>query len=65
MKIILGDIMYTRGLSVRQVSLMTGISKSAIQKIINNQESPTMDTMEKLASGLKVTIADLYKSRFK
>jgi transcriptional regulator with XRE-family HTH domain len=44
---------------------MTGISKSAIQKIINNQESPTMDTMEKLASGLKVTIADLYKSRFK
>ncbi|CUX27894.1 helix-turn-helix protein [Clostridium sp. C105KSO13] len=57
--------MYTRGLSVRQVSLMTGISKSAIQKIINNQESPTMDTMEKLASGLKVTIADLYKSRFK
>lgn len=65
MKIILADLMYKRTLSIRQVSRMTGLSKSTIQKIMNEEESPTMDTMEKLASGLKVTISSLYESDFK
>lgn len=65
MKIILSDLMYKRTLSIRQVSRMTGLSKSTVQKIMTGEESPTMETMEKLAAGLKVSIESLYESDFK
>lgn len=44
---------------------MTGLSKSAIQKIMGESANPTMLTMEKLAKGLKVRISDLYDSDYK
>lgn len=62
MKILLDEIMYKRNLTVRQVSIMTGISKSTIQNIVNHKRFPRMDTMEQLAEGLKVRISDLYES---
>ena len=57
MKIILGQIMYNKNLSVRQVSRMIGD--------IMNGKMPRMDTMEQLAAGLKVKISDLYESPYK
>ncbi|MGC4018356.1 MAG: helix-turn-helix transcriptional regulator [Muricomes sp.] len=57
--------MYERHLSTRQVSKMTGVSKSSIQEIMNEYKSPTMNTMEKLAAGLKVNIESLYESDYK
>ncbi len=65
MKILLDKIMYEKNLSIRQVSIMTGISKSAINKIMNGRASPTLDTIERLAKGLKVCISDLYDSPYK
>lgn len=65
MKILLGEIMYKKNLSVRQLSLMTGISKSTISNIANETYSPTMDNMEKLAKALKIRISDLYESPYK
>lgn len=65
MKILLSKIMYDKNLSVRQVSMLTGISKSTVDNIANERYSPTMDTMELLAKGLKVRIQDLYDSDFK
>lgn len=64
MKILLGDYMYKRNLTARQVEIMTGISKSTINRISNSQISPTMDVMEQLAKGLGVKISDLYSSDF-
>ena len=64
MKILLGQIMYNKNLSVRQVSKMTGIPKSTICDIMNGK-MPRMDTMEQLAAGLKVKISDLYESPYK
>ena len=64
MKILLGDYMYKRNLTARQVEIMTGVSKSTINRISNNQISPTMDVMEQLAKGLGVKISDLYSSDF-
>lgn len=43
---------------------MTGVSKSTINRISNNQISPTMDVMEQLAKGLGIKISDLYSSDF-
>lgn len=64
MKILLGQIMYNKNLSVRQVSRMTGVPKSTIGDIMNGK-MPRMDTMEQLAAGLKVKISDLYESPYK
>jgi transcriptional regulator with XRE-family HTH domain len=64
MKILLDEIMRKRKLTVRQVSYMTGIPKSTINNIMNGN-MPRMDTMEKLAAGLRVSIEDLYKSEYK
>ena len=65
MKILLSKIMYEKNLSVRQVSIMTGVSKSAVNKIMNDEVSPTLDTLERLARGLKIHISDLYESTYK
>lgn len=64
MKILLNEIMHKKNLSIRQVSIMTGISKSTISRIVNGEVSPTADTLERLAKGLKVRISDLYESPY-
>ena len=65
MKILLNKIMYDKNISVRQLSMMTGISKSTINNIANGAYSPTLDNMELLAKALKVHISDLYESEYK
>lgn len=65
MKILLGEIMYNKNISVRQLEIMTGISRSTINNIMNERYSPTMDNMEKLAKALKIRISDLYESPYK
>lgn len=65
MKILLDKIMYEKNLSVNQVSRITGIPHTTIVDIKNGRSSPRMNTMEKLAKGLRVHISDLYESDFK
>lgn len=65
MKILLGDIMYKKNLTVRQVSILTGVPKSTIGRITNNQVSPNLDTLEQIAQGLNIHITDLFESDFK
>ena len=65
MEILLGDIMYKKGLTVRQVSILTGLPKSTISDIVSRRTSPRMETMERLAAGMKVKIQDLYESPYK
>ena len=65
MKIQLGDIMYKRNLTARQVEMMTGVPKSTVNKISNEQISQRMNTMEQLAKGLRIKISDLYESNFR
>lgn len=64
MKILLAKIMYERNLSVRQVAILSGITKSAVQKVMNEDSNPTIRTLEKLAEGLKCKISDLYESDY-
>lgn len=65
MKILLNKIMYDKNVSVRQLAIMTGISKSTINNIMNEIYSPTLDNLELLAKALKVHISDLYESEYK
>ena len=64
MKILLDKIMYKKNISVRQLSIKTGLPKSTIADIMSGRTSPRMDTMERLAAGLKVRISDLYESPY-
>lgn len=65
LKILLDEIMYSKNLSVRQVSIMTGVPKSTIYDIMTGKKIPRMDTMEVIAAGLKIRISDLYESPYK
>ena len=65
MKILLSEIMSKRKLSIRQVSVMTGLSKSTIQNTMDELSNPTIRTMEKLAVGLNISIESLYESDYK
>ena len=65
MRVLLDKIMYNKNLTVRQVSILTGISKSTISRIMNGDVSPSADTLEKLAKGLKVHISYLIESDYK
>lgn len=56
--------MYRRNLTIRQVSIMTGVPRSTIADIASGKASPRMDTMEQLAAGLKVRITELYESPY-
>lgn len=65
MEILLSKIIYERKLSVRQVEHLTGVSKSTIDRIVNESVSPTLDTLETIAKGLNVKITDLFDSPYK
>lgn len=61
---LLDKIMCEKNLTVRQVSYLTGVSKSAISKIQNGR-FPRVDTLELIAKGLGVKITDLFESDYK
>ena len=65
MKILLLQIMNERNLTIRQVSVMTGLTRSTISDIISGRSDPRMNTLEQLAIGLKVKITDLFDSPYK
>ena len=65
MKILLSQIMYERNISDRQLERMSGVSKSRIHRIANEETSPTLETLEKLAIALHVRISDLFESDYK
>ena len=58
MKILLDKIMYQKNMSIRQVSLLTGVSKSSVQECMNENSNPKIQTLEKLAQGLKCHITE-------
>ena len=65
MKILLENLMVTKNLSLRQVSILTGIPKSTINNIMIEKYSPTLDNLERIAKALKVGMVDLFDSPYK
>ena len=63
MKILLDEIMEQRNLTERQVSILTGLSRSSVHEI-RKGSMPRVDTLEQLAKGLKIKISDLIESDY-
>ncbi|MRI35288.1 transcriptional regulator [Endozoicomonas sp. OPT23] len=54
------EIRKTRNLTLEEVSKLTGLSRSAISKIENDQISPTFAAVTKLVNGLGIDIPQLF-----
>lgn len=65
MKILINEQRVKKRLSVRALSEMTGISKSALNDHENGKTSPTLYQLEQIAKALNVRITDLFDSEFK
>lgn len=65
MKILISDIRANKKITLKKLANISGISKSAIQRIEAGVVSPTMDKMEKLAAAMDVRITDLFESKYK
>ena len=65
MKILLYEIREKKGLTLIQLSKLSGIGKSTINNIENCKVSPTLFQMEIIAIALNVKITDLFESEYK
>ncbi len=57
----LKSIRETRGLSLDQLSELTGVSKSMLRQIETGKSSPTIATIWKIANGLRVSFTSLLR----
>ncbi len=64
MKILLKEIMERKNLSLRQVEIASGVSRSALSRICRGEVSPSMEEMEQLAKGLHMKITELFESPY-
>ena len=64
MKILIAEVIYKKNLSLRQVSILTGIPKSTLNDLCNGS-IPRLDTLEQIAKGLQMRMHDLYDSPYK
>jgi len=56
----LKEIRVSHGLTLEEASKRTGLARSTLSKIENEQISPTFQAMQKLAGGLEVDIPQLF-----
>ena len=49
-----------KGLTIRQLEYKTGISKSTLSRIENNQARLYLDSLEKISKALKCDLKDLF-----
>lgn len=61
MKILLSKIMYEKNISIRQLSIKSGVPKSTIQANMREDANPKIRTLKKLADGLNCQITDLFE----
>lgn len=65
MKILIWEARNKRNITLIELSIKTGISKSTINNIENGKVSPTLLQIEKIAEALDVKITDLFDSKYK
>lgn len=54
-----------KGISLNELSKLTGISKSALDNYENEKRYPTIKQLELIAAALDTKISNLYDSEFK
>lgn len=57
----IGEIRIQKNISVRQLSLLSGVSKTHISEIERGNRIPTIEVLCRIAEGLMVRPEDLYE----
>ena len=57
----LRDILKERGLTLRAFAEMSGISQPNLSNYINGNISPTLETLDKIAKSLDMSVRDLFQ----
>lgn len=65
MKLLIWQERTKRGVTLRELSMRTGISKSALDNYENGIRCPNMNQMELIAKALNTSISNLYESQYK
>ena len=62
MKYFVGDVRYSKGMSIRELSDRARISKSYLQRIEAGEATPSLEVMVRIAKALGVPLDDLYQA---
>lgn len=65
MKVLINKMRKEKGITLRQLEQMTGISKATLNFIENERFSPKLAQLEKIPIALGVKITDLFESENK
>lgn len=65
MKVLISKTRKEKGITLRRLEELTGISKSTLNLIENEKFSPKLIQLEKIAVALGVKITDLFESKYK
>ena len=57
----LEDIMSKRDISCASLAQLTGIAQSSLGRIIANESTPSLQTLEKICSALDVTLSQFFQ----
>lgn len=64
-KILFYEVRIKHGLTLKQMSELTGISKTTLNEIENDNRSPTLETLVQVAKALGIKVTDLFESEYK
>ena len=65
MKIRIWDERSAKGMSIRELAEKAHVPRSTLSRIENEEISPRIDVLKKIAIALDVRISDLYESDYK
>lgn len=63
MELRLKDILRQKGITLKDFSVQSGISQSNLSNYINGNISPTLDTLNRIASNLNINIVELFNEK--
>lgn len=63
MELRLKEILAQRGIKLKDFASMAGLSQSNLSNYINGNISPTLDTLNKIATHLDIDVVELFKEK--
>lgn len=61
MKLLIKEIAKKKGITLNEVAASAGIAQPSISRIANGVFNPKLDTLEKIAAALNVSLSDLFE----
>lgn len=65
MKILVWEVRHIKGITLKELAALSGISKTTINEIENEKRMPNLAQLEALAKAMNVGISDLFESEYK